>query len=721
MRKFNLASAPLFASVFTAFVAGVLDVGQVLIRGRAATDADTEISVVLPYLIGREVMLSLSIGFRYLFFLFFVSLPPQGEPPTPPKQPENPTNFLHIDNEAHSGAWMRWGFAGFVLKYILLSGVIAVTVLQHLWRLDSRFSNTGGVYKTDSILEVVMTGLFITKLFANASISKLRPKWKIIGNYLPVLFALMFSLTIAVGDVIQFQFSESSLGRFLQGIELYILVLFILISSFYSQRQRFSMLLTSKGTDPSGEKSPMSSEQELKSPTSLNTFISQEAILPSPSFSKRANRMSSWIITADLPVPADPAPRRTSRARRLSSWLMGKSPVQEDYTQPDVESGSSPVDQTTGFAIPSDIYTPAQEITPVFNPARRSQGIPTPTGRFERLAAELNLGSPKNGEDARSPTRSPPQTSAGASSPRRLGDSTTPPMIGLPAAPNASIIYGANGILNYYNAPGSDTNSARSSGIASLLRQQAELDRSVAELQMFSPNIRDSTVQDPSIISKNIESFRSDFSLSNFPRPPSEAVTNYDERTDSGDRTISRDVSSLKDFSKLPPLLKGSNDFRFSGRPLSFPSALRFSRDSSLLGAERTFINSNGTQYDVTSFIGGAIPDLTIPIAAGNTQSQPQSQAQPEQERGILTPPREADERDSLPAAQINYATLVPVPPRIAVTPADRNMVRNGSARTRQGLPSTVKLKISNPIQTISVDGMEGASAYERPRPVPPA
>jgi len=415
--------------------------------------------------------------------------------------------------------------------------------------------------------------------------------------------------------------------------------------------------------------------------------------------------------------------------------LVGKPPIKggfeekvpnDGWVKPEVEEGTSPIDQTTGFALSSDAAIPAKETT-AFNSIRRvSPPLNTPTGRLERLAAQLNIVASDN---ARNGSGSLPR--------RPERDTTTPPMA-LSDAPNASVIYGSNGILNYYGSPPSESNSARSSGMASLLRQQAELDRSVAELQLF----RDSEAPtETGAGGKTIESLRSDFTLSNFPRPPSEAITatNYgDDETDIGDRGVSRDVTSLSEFMKLPPPnLKASADFRFSGRPLSFPSALRVSRDSSLLGAsERTIMNSGGTQYDVTSFIGGKslhciynsllliLPplDLTIPVALSReaqAQAQAQAQTQASAQRGALTPPQEQDERGESPPARIGFATVVPVPR--APNERAQNSNLRASQRYRQGLPSGVKLKISNPIlPTNSVDG-PNTNAYERPRPVPPA
>jgi hypothetical protein len=76
-------------------------------------------------------------------------------------------------------------------------------VLELLWRLVARFSNFGGIYRSDVILEIAMAGIFILKLFLNAWASPLRPRWKTVGNYLPIIMALLFRLAVAVGDIIQ--------------------------------------------------------------------------------------------------------------------------------------------------------------------------------------------------------------------------------------------------------------------------------------------------------------------------------------------------------------------------------------------------------------------------------------------------------------------------------------------------------------------------------------
>ncbi|KAF8527927.1 hypothetical protein BU17DRAFT_61284 [Hysterangium stoloniferum] len=122
----------------------------------------------------------------------------------PPSSGE-PSSFLKLDHDAHSGGWKRRGPAGVSLKYLLLCQI------QQCWcHLQSR------------ILEVVLTALFILELSGNVWLSHMTPKWKI------------FETTC-------------------QAIELYIIVLYILVPSFY-ERRRPERELDNKNVNGTGEK-----------------------------------------------------------------------------------------------------------------------------------------------------------------------------------------------------------------------------------------------------------------------------------------------------------------------------------------------------------------------------------------------------------------------------------------------------------------------------------
>ena len=194
-----------FASVIVAFIGAILDVGQVLLRGSVATDSDTDVSSVLPLLVARELTLSVSIGIRFFFFWAFVSQPPRGEHPlvvSRTDSQEHKPSFLWLESDIHSGNWMRWGYVGGVLKYSLLLAVFVIPVLQILWRVVADFSRVGPVYNADNSLEIAISALFVIKLFVNAWLSPLTPRWKTIRDYLPVIFALIIGFGVAIGNIL---------------------------------------------------------------------------------------------------------------------------------------------------------------------------------------------------------------------------------------------------------------------------------------------------------------------------------------------------------------------------------------------------------------------------------------------------------------------------------------------------------------------------------------
>jgi hypothetical protein len=193
-----------FASVIVAFVGSVLDVGQVLLRGKVGTDSDTDISTVLPLLIARELTLSMSIGIRFLFFWTFVLQPPRGEHRLLSKvdSPDSKPSFLWLGSDIHSGSWARWGYAGGLLKYGLLLAVFTIPILQILWRVVADFSRIGPVYNADSSLEIAISALFVVKLFVNVWLSPLIPRWKTIRDYLPAFSALFIGLGVGVGNIL---------------------------------------------------------------------------------------------------------------------------------------------------------------------------------------------------------------------------------------------------------------------------------------------------------------------------------------------------------------------------------------------------------------------------------------------------------------------------------------------------------------------------------------
>jgi hypothetical protein len=178
----------LFGSALIAFIAAVLDLGQVLARGVVDTNLGTDMSSVKPLIIVREFGFAISVGLRFLFFWTIVA--------------DRPAHESCDEDGHHSGSWERWGLGGHVLKWGLLLISNAIPILQVVWRVDGTFSNFNPLYDTESSMEIVASALFICKLLLNISISPLVPRWKVLRRYLPLILALAFSTTVAVGNVI---------------------------------------------------------------------------------------------------------------------------------------------------------------------------------------------------------------------------------------------------------------------------------------------------------------------------------------------------------------------------------------------------------------------------------------------------------------------------------------------------------------------------------------
>jgi hypothetical protein len=159
-----------------------------------------------------------------------------------------------------------------------------------------------------------------------------------------------------------------------------------------------------------------------------------------------------------------------------------------------------------------------------------------------------------------------------------------------------------------------------SSNLSDLLRQQAELDKSVAGLQMYS-----SAGERPGLGGRSPSS-QSDFSLSKFPEPPF-ALSDV-RLSDSSERSGYTGVTGVTGITGISALNTGDrftvDDMEFALVPPRMPAAAASSGDrmrepsgvstatslssynmDSVLGRPNRF-DSVGTQYDVTSFIGGA-------------------------------------------------------------------------------------------------------------------
>jgi len=182
--------------VLLSFAAAIIDLTQTLIR-------DLSQVTIQPLITAREVFLALSIGLRFLFYWLYVSEPPIGQP-WPPSFQGRWMNFLSFDprDEPHSGNWARWGVAGFCAKFALLATIPAITALQIIWRVSSRYHNYSAVYAADVAFEILISVLLLLKLLFNTVPTSSTPRSHTFREYRFPMLALTFNIGISIGDLV---------------------------------------------------------------------------------------------------------------------------------------------------------------------------------------------------------------------------------------------------------------------------------------------------------------------------------------------------------------------------------------------------------------------------------------------------------------------------------------------------------------------------------------
>lgn len=419
------------------------------------------------------------------------------------------------------------------------------------------------------------------------------------------------------------------MGRFLEAIEFYILILSALIATFYpiesSERDNSSMAKLPITIPPM----PRESTFHITPPN-----VSTPHLPPQATLGPVYDAYGRPILTS-----------RESSASRISSWLATRSQrvsgrfrrVQENdeerlWDQAKAERGESPTDNTSIYEEPYRVVSVAStdyvEVDRTLN------------GRKKPSTSELRL--------RRSPSPRPssaPYSEAGESRnvTRRLGSPET-----------YSPVFGLNGIAigakspfseNFKLALGSRSSPAPTfpwdrpaSGVSSLMRQQTELDKSIAALRIFDNKEANSTQDEDKGSPDSQSSFSgrskrskiestsapSEISLSNFPRPPwdQEAETMKGARSSTSTyatvRPLRRQMSTTQsvavenvDFDMVPPQMPAAA----AERTLSIPYSDSDSEIIMSASVRTPKFDSHGTQYDVTSFIGSKFHFLPIRCA----------------------------------------------------------------------------------------------------------
>ncbi|KAH9944501.1 uncharacterized protein BXZ73DRAFT_87385 [Epithele typhae] len=679
-------------AILLAFLAGVLDLAQILLRVPPAYGIIT----------AREIFYAMSNSLRFLFYWGFVAMIPLGE-------------TIPEGNIAHSGSWRRWGTLGIFLKWITVFVQVVMFVLQLLYRNITSLGQIGPVYETEATLEIILSAFFILKLLMNTlSVMPTRAtrqsKGKMLVQYSPIIVTLLFSLWIAVGNAILFEFTETVLGRFMRAIEFYIDVVYVMTVSFIHLRH-LSFFPVYRPNRKRSEGSLAGSFTSFEKP---GAFV--EA-MPTPNDTKvqaklmyvledryyNGQNLPQTMDSTKAPMMVEGVIPHQSMAGRLSTWLGRPRPGQNDSRPWDVdaERGPSPRLPTistpwTERARPESPLIVSFPIPRLDEDEQRAPSGPLPPGE---VASVMGLAPSSTGANTRIPSREwqdiefsnavrnsgvneevmasalkerfyvPPQEAA-LESPFETNIEVLSPQSEEGTRPNsiASVQYAAastpmsppskSAALSLYpasplasaaaspiprsrplppmpvpNRPTSSASallsptspmppdSARSSNISILLRRQNELDESIAALRCS-----DAAPFDTASAVRLLGAGQLDASLHHAATEPGAAVD--DPRT-----VIDTAAQSEFYFDSQPPLNRSSIDSGVWPPPTpppqtkelavtfldSPPNALapprqpesRFS-DASSLGDRkpRKAVDSAGTQYDITSFVG----NLTSPV-----------------------------------------------------------------------------------------------------------
>ncbi|KAF9532065.1 hypothetical protein CPB83DRAFT_56342 [Crepidotus variabilis] len=576
-------SAFLYASSFLTFAAATLDLSQILVHGPGKVSNDGTLQSLTGFIISREIFLSLSILALNLYYWRLVALCPRPECSN--------TRILSFSNtpRPHSASWNRWGTLGVVLKWFTLAALLSVPLLETLWRLLPDQRRYSSFYVADAVIQTTIISILILKCGLNIYLSPSAEYWKASRMYIAPVAALSFGVGLAIGNLVVFAFTETTLGRLLRAVEVYILFLNNLNTTFMFAIDAAQPLIA----EVSHEISPWDPE---KSASHFRAVVS-------PNYDDRS-------VPSVIEIGATPGyqARAIPLRSKTPSWMsMSTNQSMSRRVEADVQSKASEV--VTGTPQLVQQNGPLQSGTPVIvrNPIGIFGAPPrTPEPIIERPFTTTSYYS----SEPSSPKRraaSPPISASPI-------DIATAYGVSPPRSPERSlaVIYAeAQALSPFDSQPGSQQGSITS--FDELVRQQNELDKSIAALRLLSTqSMVTSVVVTPDEEQPGGES-------SSYPSKKSVLTNSFS--TSKGDGSPSRSEFSLSIFPE-PPLVKSEDTSREipTAPPVlrrkaftdSIPPPLQIVPESATVssatlsqlntGNER--FNSAGTQYDVTSFIG---------------------------------------------------------------------------------------------------------------------
>ncbi|KZW02281.1 hypothetical protein EXIGLDRAFT_484328 [Exidia glandulosa HHB12029] len=259
-------------SIVLAFVAATLDLFRILFEMRTSED-NTRVTALF---IAREVCIALGQSSRFLFFWDYARRSP-------------------IDSSK-----TRPGIARMALEGGIIVGAVAVAVVQTVWRLAPTGVQQGPVYLADMILELVLGAVLSLKIVRFFFVRGTPASY--IRRGVPIVGGIAIQMGINIASLFVFDFEDSMLGRFLQAIELYIIVLVVLIASM---------------DDPSAEQLPVgaSSGRPVTSRSSFMAMAIRNSLspfrpAPGPGSSSNGTGPRRPSMTARMPT-----------VDRVSQWI----------------------------------------------------------------------------------------------------------------------------------------------------------------------------------------------------------------------------------------------------------------------------------------------------------------------------------------------------------------------------------------------------------------
>ncbi|KAG0709003.1 hypothetical protein DFH29DRAFT_993844 [Suillus ampliporus] len=658
-RRFTFSVVSLYFSVLLSFAAAITDLTQTLIR-------DLSQVTIQPLITAREVLLALSLGLRFFFYWLYVSEPPIGEHRHLSFQ-DRWANFLSLGSQhnLHSGNWARWGVAGSYAKCALLATIPIITALQIIWRVFQRYRNYGPVYAANVALEVLVSVLLLLKLLLNTVPTSSIPRSHTFGEYWFPILALIFNIGISIGDLIGFAFTESILGRLLQGVELYILIVFMMILHFFRHKK---MPTVPKIGDLAmlNVKLP---EQPRESTFRLSPPVVSTPRPTTPFSSENQGRSVNTDVARHSPL---------TTVSPWVSWRMSRRESKQDeekvklWDQSDAGRGAlDQLDMGQGSARDQSMTSAASAMGKRFTEWRDIVNYSVPSSSVlsmldgQSVSTGSRNGSQSSGQilhaiRANIPPRPLPlkvQTMSLIAIPETAtssNESGTAVIMTAPPDPPAqdSPIYGFKGVTRQPSQVSSRQCSS-SGSLEELLELQNELDKTIAALRLFSPSSpfsaspSSTSPSSPSSLrsdSNHAEQLRqssstgartvSDFSLSNFPSPPwlTSRVPSLPAPLPAvklrlkEDRRVRlrlrQDSTSDALGLLLPPRVPAALTDMPSSPRSDLMSDSPYQEDNGILPADAgrsSRFNSGGTQYEITSFIG----HLTTPGDHRKTTDRP--------------------------------------------------------------------------------------------------